>query len=549
MIYSNGKINEEKGTASVLFSVYILMLILSVVFLGLSSVISKTNAQLLLGPSATDMPATQQGLSQQYPAVAVCPPISSQQLQLPPIPLLQPPTSSATGLSDQLPPIPLLQPPTSSATGLSDQLPPIPLLQPPTSSANANATDKNQDSFFNQPLTNPPIPAANASSSVLNQPIHDTIMTSTANEYLLSDNRTSQSDRSTSLANNTLTTGTTTTTETINVQNNTPSPPQPIITKSDNATNPSSSHTKDNNNTTILLVEQSTSNNTNKEKFNNIQDRSLFLPNNTTTAELATSSDNQDVTCDLEITPSLINEMVDTELHQRMTALGSLIELNENAFGASCDPTLAMSDNNIYVAMTEGNEEDREILLKRSTDGGNTFSEMIPISDGIPSAAFNPHVAVSEKNVYVVWQDENPDTGVHDIYLRKSIDGGNTFSDIINVSQDHAGSGDPYIYVHGKKVFVTWDGTSPEGNGIFFSQSRDGGNTFSNTVKLSNGQGIPFLPKVEIVSGNNIEIVWLNSLDGNNEILSRKSVDAGVTFNKIQKLSNDLKDKIWTNNN
>ena len=231
-----------------------------------------------------------------------------------------------------------------------------------------------------------------------------------------------------------------------------------------------------------------------------------------------------------------------------MTTLGAPTNLIANSSEiSSCDPTLAMSDNSTFVVMTEGDEEDREIFLKRTTDGGNTFSEMIPISDGTPSAPFNPQVAVSGENVYVVWQDENPDTGVHDIYLRKSSDKGSTFSDIINLSEDHAGSGDPHIYTSGKKVVVTWDGTSPESNGIFFRQSTDGGNTFTDTVKLSTGQGIPFLPKIETVSGDIIEIVWLNSLNGNNEILSRKSVDAGITFNNIQKLSNDLRDKIWKN--
>ena len=81
---------------------------------------------------------------------------------------------------------------------------------------------------------------------------------------------------------------------------------------------------------------------------------------------------------------------------------------------------------------------------------------------------------------------------------------------------------------------------------VYFSaRVQDGGDTFSSTAKLSNDRGISFLPKIGKVSGNDIEIMWRNSENANDQVFSRKSIDGGASFTSIQKLSDEIKNRVW----
>ena len=54
-----------------------------------------------------------------------------------------------------------------------------------------------------------------------------------------------------------------------------------------------------------------------------------------------------------------------------------------------------------------------------------------------------PQIVTSEDNVYLVWVDDS--SGNRDIFFRKSIDNGETFGNTINLSNNTGGSLDPKI--------------------------------------------------------------------------------------------------------
>jgi hypothetical protein len=66
-----------------------------------------------------------------------------------------------------------------------------------------------------------------------------------------------------------------------------------------------------------------------------------------------------------------------------------------------------------------------------------------------------------------------------------------SFGGIKNLSNDVGDSRNPLVDVSGNIVYVVWvDLTTPTGSGdILFKRSTDGGNTFGNTVNLSNDVG------------------------------------------------------------
>ncbi|MGA7007438.1 MAG: sialidase family protein, partial [Nitrososphaeraceae archaeon] len=203
-----------------------------------------------------------------------------------------------------------------------------------------------------------------------------------------------------------------------------------------------------------------------------------------------------------------------------------------------CYPQSLTSGQFSYIVWSEGDEDGRYILFKRSTDGGKTYGDVLRLSPGIPSAVFNPKVSSEGNNVYVVWQGDSQ-SGNQDILMRKSTDNGKTFSKVINVSNDPAGSGNPEIKVNSSSVFVVWDGTTPGSNEIFYRKSINNGSNFDGIKNLSNDGGISYEPKV-VLNKKNLEIYWRDYKNGHEEILMKKSLNAGKTFDILQKVKKDI---------
>ena len=203
-----------------------------------------------------------------------------------------------------------------------------------------------------------------------------------------------------------------------------------------------------------------------------------------------------------------------------------------------CYPQSLTSGQFSYIVWSEGDEDGRYILFKRSTDGGKTYGDVLRLSPGIPSAVFNPKVSSEGNNVYVVWQGDSQ-SGNQDILMRKSTDNGKTFAKVINVSNDPAGSGNPEIKVNSSSVFVVWDGTTPGSNEIFYRKSINNGSNFDGIKNLSNDGGISYEPKV-VLNKKNLEIYWRDYKNGHEEILMKKSLNAGKTFDILQKVKKDI---------
>ena len=137
----------------------------------------------------------------------------------------------------------------------------------------------------------------------------------------------------------------------------------------------------------------------------------------------------------------------------------------------------------------------------------------------------------------MAWND-NTGTGEDTaIYYRRSVDGGGSRLVVsFNLSNNAGSSLSPAIAVSGNHVYVVWDDNTETGEAseILYRRSVDGGATFGNTINLSNTAGFSGNSDIA-VSGNNVYVVW----NDNAEILYRRSVDGGATFGSIFNLSNN----------
>jgi hypothetical protein len=217
----------------------------------------------------------------------------------------------------------------------------------------------------------------------------------------------------------------------------------------------------------------------------------------------------------------------------------STINLSNSAV-AGLNPALAVVGSTVHVVWedfidTTGAED---IFYRKSIDGGATFTPPINISDN-PSLSHHPAIAVNGNNVYVVWHDESP--GNFDIFYRRSTDGGASFVEPTkNLSSNVGDSILSDIAVSGSNISVVWQDDTSGNFDILYRRSINGGSTFPNIIKnLSNNAGFSEFPSIAI-SGNNVHVVWHNDTAGNRDILYRRSLDGGSTFPDIIKnLSNN----------
>ena len=143
----------------------------------------------------------------------------------------------------------------------------------------------------------------------------------------------------------------------------------------------------------------------------------------------------------------------------------------------SSEPAIALSSNNIYVVWTGNTNSNLEVLYRTSPDNGVTFPSVMTNLSGNVGDSTNPSIAISGNNVHVVWDDDTP--GNQDIFYRRSIDGGSTFLNIIkNLSSNAGFSFDPAIAVSGSNIYVVWEDETPGYDDILYRTSANGGTTF-----------------------------------------------------------------------
>jgi hypothetical protein len=218
------------------------------------------------------------------------------------------------------------------------------------------------------------------------------------------------------------------------------------------------------------------------------------------------------------------------------TTFGPPVNLSNNS-GFSEHPQIAAYDNNVYAIWADDTSGNREVLFTKSGDNGTSFDKIKNLSNNT-SDSFNQEIAVFGDTVYVVWLDQGDDEGDEtNILLKASGDGGETFGRTVNIISSNANQETfPKVAAFEDSVYIAWNMADDElderdSEGLFFVRSLDGGNTFDNIIKLNHEndfgelQIAAFDETVYVVSGG------LHSVDVNGVIFT-KSTDGGRSFSE-----------------
>jgi hypothetical protein len=208
-----------------------------------------------------------------------------------------------------------------------------------------------------------------------------------------------------------------------------------------------------------------------------------------------------------------------------------------NNAGSSHFPAIAVNGSNVYLVWSDNTPGNEEIYFKRSVDGGLTWTANKRLTNNADTTLFlYPAIAVNGSKIYLVWNDNTP--GNPEIYFKRSVDGGLTWTANKRLTNNAGNSYAPAIAVDGSNVFVVWHDGTPDNWEIYFKRSVDGGLTWTMDKRLTNNTGSSYAPAIA-VDGSNVFVVWSDNTPGNEEIYFKRSVDGGLTWTVNKRLTNN----------
>jgi len=197
-------------------------------------------------------------------------------------------------------------------------------------------------------------------------------------------------------------------------------------------------------------------------------------------------------------------------------------------------PDIESDVNNIYVVWSELKSGYNQILLKKSTDYGATWSIPQWLTFTNRSSYVPAILRDSNGDIHVVWHEDI--FGNIEIIHKKSTDNGNTWSNpqrltyITGESIYPAAAADAY-----GGIYVVWEERTHGDGEIYFKSSGDGGISWGAPKRLTWSSGFAYQPKIEVVntgffSTAEVHIVYMDGTPINYDVFYKKSTDNGWTW-------------------
>ncbi len=219
---------------------------------------------------------------------------------------------------------------------------------------------------------------------------------------------------------------------------------------------------------------------------------------------------------------------------------------NESEFHFVDDPTAAI-DGEGRVGVVWANQAALDIFFQLfEPDGTPRFEEPVNVSRSPDIFSWLPRVRFSPGDparIDVLWQEIVFSGGSHggEIFFARSLDGGRTFSEPLNLSNSPAGAGkgrlDAQSWHNGSldlavgpqgELYAAW--TEYEG-ALWLSRSTDAGATFSEPLHIAGDDDVPARgPALAVGPRGFVHVAWTVGEDPAADIRLARSTDAGQTF-------------------
>ena len=220
-----------------------------------------------------------------------------------------------------------------------------------------------------------------------------------------------------------------------------------------------------------------------------------------------------------------------------------------DSFGTRMCATADGTSGTIYVLWMDNrnypDQEKYDIWMNVSEDLGESwFPSAIKVNQG-EGNVWNPDLYCNELGVFVVWEDDRDgELENHQIYFNRSTDKGRTFAPddtLLEVDPDgFSMSLEPKITGYGQDLFVVWYDSLNGAYDILVNTSSNAGGEFGEPQRAdSDLAGSAYSARPQIAVGENgadIWVVWEDSRDGAADIYFARSDNGGTLFKEDERL-------------
>jgi hypothetical protein len=175
-----------------------------------------------------------------------------------------------------------------------------------------------------------------------------------------------------------------------------------------------------------------------------------------------------------------------------------------------------------YVAWKDLSTGNYEIFFSRSNDGGHTWSNELNLSNNSADSV-KPSIELDEDgNIYVLWFELKDNHRIQEIYFTRSTDGGVTFSEPFLISNVPNLSSMPVIAIdENNNLNVAWANfpINRYREKILFTRSIDGGDSWTVPVTASGTNTAAHYPSIAVGIEGYVYLVWEEEINGKRKIL------------------------------
>ncbi|HSH23124.1 MAG TPA: sialidase family protein [Acidimicrobiales bacterium] len=237
----------------------------------------------------------------------------------------------------------------------------------------------------------------------------------------------------------------------------------------------------------------------------------------------------------------------------------------------------------VYVGWRQGvfrnAEEKQKSNVAASSDGGRTFGPPVDLSDerggdypGLSVGGDGTVHAVYWARVFPPVPFGDPDSPTSPIYYRRSVDGGASFGEPVEIDPGNADAARPPVVAAdptSEALYVVWNSHTEQRNvgedfqgdfEIFFLASTDGGASWGERLVLNDDDANvdQYLPGLSIAPDGRVDVAWYDDRlnpaepeDGLQDVYATSSDNQGRTFSPNVRITDRSMDRtigVWGNN-
>lgn len=200
-------------------------------------------------------------------------------------------------------------------------------------------------------------------------------------------------------------------------------------------------------------------------------------------------------------------------------------------------PEIGLNGEIVHVIWKDYRDENPEIYYARSLDNGQNWSEprRLTFDCARKNNIYDLNIVVENSFVYVVWKDYK--SGSSEIFLMKSNDNGDSWSESIRLTFDYNPSYFPHLAINDGELFIAY-----EDRGVFYNigflKSQDGGLSWSELKIITSSESSSEKPYLLFNKGI-LYLVWQEEFFENRELFFKKSLDYGESWTDVKQITFD----------